>query len=146
MEYTHTQIGYLMIVVVGAGIFLLCNFFYLHGYQPVFIAVFIVLVVCLFLFAVLNVRVDSEEIKIRFGIGLIRKNFPLRDIESHSIVKNPWYYGWGIRRTPHGWLYNVSGFRAVELRMKDGKGYRIGTNDPSGLYNAIETVLSGKKV
>ena len=146
MEYNHTQIGYLMIVVVGAGIFLLSNFFYLHGYHPFFIAIFIVLVICLFLFAVLNVRVDSEEINIRFGIGLIRKSFPIRDIKSHGIVKNPWYYGWGIRRTPHGWLYNVSGFRAVELRMKDGKGYRIGTNDPSGLYNAIETVLSGKKV
>ncbi len=134
-----------MVVVIGAGIFLLANFFYLHGYQPFFIAVFIVLVVCLFLFAVLNVRVDHEQIIIRFGIGLIRKTFPVKNIESHSVVRNPWYYGWGIRRTPHGWLYNVSGFSAVELLMKDGKSCRIGTDDPAGLYDAIETVLSGKK-
>lgn len=145
MVYSRTQIGYLMVIVIGAGIFLLANFFYLHGYQPFFIAVLIVLVVCLFLFAVLNVRVDSEKISIRFGIGLIRKEFQVTDIASHEIVKNPWYYGWGIRRTPHGWLYNVSGFGAVELRMKDGRSYRIGTNDTAGLYNAIENVLSDKK-
>ena len=146
MVYNRTQIGYLMVVVIGAGIFLLANFFYLHGYNPFFIAVLIVLVICLFLFAVLKVQVDSDNISIRFGIGLIQRQFPVKDIESSSIVRNPWYYGWGIRRTPHGWLYNVSGFDAVELHMKDGKSYRVGTNDPSGLYNAIETVLSDEKV
>jgi hypothetical protein len=57
------------------------------------------------------------------------------------VVKNPWYYGWGIHLTPSGWLYNVSGFWAVELQMKNGKKYRIGTDDPEGLVQVIQDKL-----
>ncbi len=52
-------------------------------------------------------------------------------------MKNPWYYGWGIRLTPHGWLYNVSGSYAVEIKTKTGKKYRIGTDVPNELEKAI---------
>jgi hypothetical protein len=55
------------------------------------------------------------------------------------MVKNPWYYGWGIHLIPGGWLYNVSGWEAVELQMKNGNKYRIGTDDPQGLMDAIRT-------
>lgn len=139
--YNHTQIGYLMLIVIGLGIFVVGNFLYLHGSNLFFFAVLVVLIACLFLFAVLNVRVSRESISVRFGIGLIRKEFLVRDIESHRIVTNPWYYGWGVRRTPDGWLYNVSGFSAVELSMKDGKKYRIGTDDPVGLNKAVQKVV-----
>jgi len=47
------------------------------------------------------------------------------------------YYGWGIHFTPNGWLCNVSGSSAVEIIMKNGKKYRIGTNVPSELEQAI---------
>jgi hypothetical protein len=57
------------------------------------------------------------------------------------VVKNPWYYGWGIRLIPGGWLYNVSGFWAVELQMKNGKRYRIGTDDAEGLAKSLEAAL-----
>lgn len=132
-----------MLIVIGLGIFVVGNFLYIHGSNLFFLAVLLVLVACLFLFAALNIGVDRESVSIRFGVGLIRKEFLVRDIESHGIVRNPWYYGWGIRRTPDGWLYNVSGFSAVELCMKDGKKYRIGTDDPVGLNNAVEQALFG---
>jgi len=59
-------------------------------------------------------------------------------------VKNPWYYGWGIRFTPHGWLYNVSGLHAVEIELKNGKKYRIGTDVPENLEKAIREFISGE--
>lgn len=141
-SYKHTQIGYLMLIVIGLGIFVIANFLYLHGLNLFFLAVLILLVVGFLLFASLKVEVDRENISIRLGVGLIRKQFPIKDIQSYEAVRNPWYYGWGIRRTPHGWLYNVSGLSAVEIRMKDGRNYRIGTNDPSGLSSAIERCLN----
>ena len=143
--YKHTQIGYLMILIIGSGLYLMLNFFYLHGFNIIFIAVFVVLSVCLVLFAALTVNVDSRDVSLRFGIGIIRKKFPVTGIETAGIVRNPWYYGWGIRKTPDGWLYNVSGMIAVELRMKSGERCRIGTDDPLGLLNAIETAVSGKR-
>jgi hypothetical protein len=133
-----------MFFVIGTGLYLLLNFFYLHGFSIFLVAVFAALVVCLVLFAALTVKVDSRDVSLRFGIGVIRKKFPVSGIESAGIVRNPWYYGWGIRKTPDGWLYNVSGVSAVELRMIGGEKYRIGTNDPSGLLDAIEAVISGR--
>lgn len=140
--YKHTQIGYLMIFIIGAGLYLLLNFFFFHGFNILFVAVFVMLAVCLVLFAVLSVNVDSRDVSLRFGIGVIRKKFPVTGIETAGVVRNPWYYGWGIRKTPDGWLYNVSGLLAVELLMKSGEKYRIGTDDPLGLLNAIEAVIS----
>jgi hypothetical protein len=35
------------------------------------------------------------------------------------------------------WIYNVSGFDAVEITMKNGKIYRIGTDEPLKLEQAI---------
>jgi hypothetical protein len=133
-----------MFFVIGTGLYLLLNFFFLHGFSIFFVAVFAALAVCLVLFASLTVKVDSRDVSLSFGIGIIRKKFPVSGIDSAGIVRNPWYYGWGIRKTPDGWLYNVSGMIAVELRMNSGERYRIGTNDPSGLLNAIEGVISGK--
>ncbi len=46
---------------------------------------------------------------------------------------------------PGGWVFNVSGWEAVELQMKNGGKYRIGTNDPQGLLNAIEISLKSVK-
>ena len=57
------------------------------------------------------------------------------------MVKNLWYYGWGIRFTPRSWLFNVSGFSAIELQMKSGKRYRIGTDDPDNLAKALDEAL-----
>jgi hypothetical protein len=61
------------------------------------------------------------------------------NILSATIVKNHRYYGWGIRVWfwPKMWIFNVSGFEAVELKMKNGKTYRIGTDEPKKLEQAI---------
>jgi hypothetical protein len=67
-------------------------------------------------------------------------------IEAYRVVENPWYYGWGIRFTPRGWLFNVSGFSAIELQMKSGKLYRIGTDDPEGLAKAVGEALTDAPV
>ena len=139
--YRRTQVGYLMFFVIGTGLYLLLNFFYLHGFNIFFVVVFALLVLCLLLFAALTVTVDNEIVLIRFGIGIIGKKLSVSEIVSAEIVKNPWYYGWGIRKTPDGWLYNVSGLIAVEVRMRDGEKLRIGTNDPTGLLEALERVM-----
>ena len=37
------------------------------------------------------------------------------------------------------WVYGVSGLDAVELQMKEGRRFRIGTDEPDRLLGAIET-------
>ena len=89
------------------------------------------------LFATLTVEVRDGLLKFRFGPGLIRKTLRISDIESCEIVRNPWYYGWGIHATSKGWVYNVSGFEAVEIFMNDGRRLRIGTDEPEILRKVI---------
>lgn len=90
-------------------------------------------------FVSLQVTVDEKSIKLKFGYGLFRKQFLIKDIKSVNVVRNNWYYGWGIRfwLWPRMWVYNVSGFDAVEIELKKGKIYRIGTDEPKKLEKAI---------
>jgi len=111
------------------------------GINWIAIGVLIIIAVALVLFSSLTVVIWEEELEVRFGPGPIRKRFKLNEIESCKVVKNYWYYGWGIRLTPHGVLYNVSGFYAVEIKLITGKKYRIGTNVPQELEAAIQNAL-----
>lgn len=136
-HYQHTQIGYLIIILLGITLLFIPWLMAIYGFNWTGLAVLIILAVSSALFATLTVLINSEFIEIRFGIGIIRKKFYLKDIESCNFVKNPWYYGWGIHFTPNGWLYNVSGPYAVEIKMKSGNKYRIGTDEPNELEQAI---------
>jgi hypothetical protein len=71
------------------------------------------------------------------GIGLIRRNIPLSTIRAFAPVTNRWYYGWGVRFTPYGMLYNVSGLRAVEVLFENGRRVRIGTDESDALVRAL---------
>ena len=89
------------------------------------------------LFGSLTVEVDDEELRHWFGPSFWKKSYQLLDIESSTVVRNSWFWGWGIRLTPNGWLYNVSGLDAVQLQLRSGRKLRIGTDDPQGLVEAI---------
>ena len=93
-------------------------------------------------FSSLTSSVTDKYVKIWFGPGIINKTFYLKDIESTHVTKTPWYYGWGIRGIKGGLLFNVSGFYSVELQMKNVKIYRIGTDEPEKLKEAIDHALS----
>ena len=101
----------------------------------------IVMLILLALFSTLTVRVGSGTITVQFGMGVIRKRIQLSDIETYAKVRNPWYYGLGIRYTPRGWLYNIYGLSAIELLMKNGKICRIGTDDPERFAQALYEAL-----
>lgn len=58
-------------------------------------------------------------------------------------VTNPAYAGWGIRFLRNGVLYNIHGFKALELAFHDSKRFvRIGSKDPSVLMEEIDKRLS----
>jgi hypothetical protein len=78
-----------------------------------------------------------------FGPGFWSYRLPLGDIETAMVVRNRWWYGWGIRTGPGFRLYNVSGLDAVELRLKSGDARRIGTDDPLGLAAALKSAAGG---
>lgn len=152
IKYKHTQIGYLMIVVMLSVLVLFAWAQITARAEPPsvnsgtnFAISFTMVLVLIILssFATLTVVIDENYLRIKFGYGVFRKKFLLKKIISVKAVKNHCYCGWGIRLrfSPYMWIFNVSGFDAVEIVMKNGKIYRIGTDEPKELEAAIKGVI-----
>jgi len=145
-QYRHKQIGWMMILLmlsplVIAGLVTL--FAPVPPDQFLFFAFpFIVIFLCLFLFMSLMVSIDNTAIRLSFGVGLIRKRIPLETISSYRRVRNNWMMGWGIRYIGTGWMWNIAGLDAVELTLTDGTIFRIGTDEPDRLCEAIRQAIS----
>lgn len=94
------------------------------------------------LFSSLTIRVSNDVLHWHFGPGLIRKQVAMADVARAEIIRTGLWDGVGIHYTKRGWLYNVSGRDAVAITLKDGKRFVLGSNDPVGLWEAIEQRLS----
>lgn len=148
-DYEHTQpgtlmrviLGLLVVIFIGAGVVLLVSGADIEE-AVIPLAPAAVTGIVLALFHSLTVRVSKDEVALSFGVGLIQKSFDVNEIEAVFTVCNPWYYGWGVKKIPKGWLFNVSGLEAIELQMKNGRRYRIGTDEPVELVQAIETAVA----
>lgn len=91
----------------------------------------------------LTISIEDEFIKLRFGGGSWRKKFALENIVSAGVVRTTFWHGWGIHHTGTAWLYNVAGFEAVEITLKNGKKKWLGTDQPQKLTDAINSALGG---
>lgn len=139
--YKHTQVGYFILLTIGVVLAAVAlSWASARGPRESLIIVAIVLAAGI-LFATLTIEIDHDSLRWRFGPGLIRKHVRLSDIESVEPVRNRFWYGYGIRLTPQGWLYNVSGLDAVEVRLRSGKTFRLGTDEPDRLGAAITARL-----
>jgi len=142
------QTGWAVIVgsVVGLGLALLVTLSLsaatLAAVPWLVVALFGLLALGLLAYATLTVEVDAENVRVRFGIGLIRKSIPLSDIARCEIVRTPSWWGWGMHWTPSGWLYNVAGRVAVRLEMRSQRPLMIGTDEAERLKAAIDARLA----
>jgi hypothetical protein len=140
-QYRHTQVGWKVYgALVPASVILIAIFVTRDG-QTLGVLMAI-LALTLGLFGWLTVDINARRLLIQFGPGLIRRSISLDTIRGFAAVTNRWYYGWGIRLTPHGILYNVSGLQAVELLLDDGRRVRIGTDEPEALVRALHAATA----
>ena len=142
-RYEHTQIGYLMLFVFLAVTALFGYILAQEVPNPAIIAIMVFILIIISSFSTLKVVIDENYLRIKFGYGIFRKSFLLTEITSAKAAKNHWYYGWGIRMWlwPYMWIFNVSGFDAVEITSKNGNIYRIGTDESKKLEQAISQLI-----
>lgn len=108
-----------------------------------FVFLALTFLICLLIFYKITIIVDDDSVEFRLGTGIVRKKYPLESIEECIPVKNSPLTGIGIRMLKNGWLYNVSGTRAVELRFKNRKSVvRIGTDQPENVAAAVNSRLN----
>jgi hypothetical protein len=140
-QYRHSQPGYLSIVIsfilITVGVIM-----YICGLPPGMLLGVIALVVLVFTYK-LTVEIKDGFLKFWFGPGLFWKTISLEQIAYCEPFKGV-FSGWGIRYICNGWLYNVSGMKAVTIVLKSGKRMHIGTDEPVQLIEAINSVLHGQ--
>jgi hypothetical protein len=85
----------------------------------------------------LTVVVDARAVTASFGWGWPRRSIDRSEIETAVQVRNSWWHGWGIRKVSRGWMYNSAGRDAIELSLRSGRVFRIGTDQPAELLAAI---------
>jgi hypothetical protein len=134
VRYSHTQTGALLRVatllpvpfVIGAAALA-------HNTRVLALGAPLTVIVSLtgFAFSSLTIEIDADALRWSFGLGVWKKRIALKDIASATPVRNRWWYGFGIHRTPRGWLYNVAGLDAVEICLRSGRTLRAG-DGPAG--------------
>ena len=136
--YQHTQFGWVTALTTGAvGLAILLNAASVPhpAYLP-WVGAGILLVGALF--STLTIAIEDGLLRASLGPGLIQKKVRLAEIASVRPIPVRWWYGWGIRLMPHGWLYNVSGWEAVEITLRNGRRFCLGTDEPEDLRKAIQ--------
>ncbi|KZN36880.1 hypothetical protein N480_16540 [Pseudoalteromonas luteoviolacea S2607] len=121
----------------------------LLGHNLGVLAFGIILVLVAFFFYGLTIEVDPQGKQLRwwFGPGIAKKTLRFGDIDEVKAVTNSFRHGIGMRISHDGWVYSVSGFKAIEVSMLDGTKYRLGTADQQGLLEALkEKVKEDSKV
>ena len=145
--YNHTQNGpwslllYAFAVALLAGSWLLP----LTALQIVFLVTGLVMLVMAASFRHLTVADEGYELAIRFGpFPLFRKRIPYEDIREVETGRSTFLDGWGIHWNPwHGWIWNISGFDCVVIRLKGVA--RVGTDDPDGLVAFLKGRIAARE-
>jgi hypothetical protein len=141
--YRHEQrFGVVPKTVLGAALVVLAV---LTVFAPLVLVAFIPLLWAAWTFSLLTIVVGPDTIDWFFRGGFWRKRLRLEDVVEARAVRNRWWYGWGIHLTPHGWLYNVRGLCAVEMRTKSGHRYRLGSDEPDTLAAEITRRLAPRR-
>lgn len=140
-EFRYTQYGALMFIVfliTGVLIAVVAWAIIAEGRVLAAIAMICVYLLGLGMFYSFTVEISDGRLKFWFGIGIIRKTYALSELQSTKEVDNPWYYFWGVKSIPGGWLYAIAPGTAVEIVLNNGRIVNLGTNQPKKLKQAID--------
>lgn len=143
-SYRHTQVGRKLIA--GTAVMLVLAAALMLSLSPparaaapwVMVGLFAVIALTAVLFATLTVEVDATEVRVRFGVGIVRKTMAVADIEHCELLRTRLWWGWGLHWTPSGWLYNVGGRDAVRIVLAHDQPVIIGSDQADRLKAAID--------
>ena len=135
--YSHRQTSWWVPLTCAVFIVAAILAFFAEGLHPVSVAIAAPGLLIFWLFDGLLVEVSDTHVILKFGHGPIKKIIARDQIAGANPVRNKAYYGWGIRLTPHGMLWNIYGLDAVELAYLNGKRFRIGSDDAKELLTSI---------
>lgn len=141
--YKHTQFAWVIWAILLWISSFLAIAVQLIGFNAGIIgfAILLTLVAIAFYGLTVEVSPSSHSVSFWFGPGVGKKILNFNDIESVKAVRNSLRHGVGMRISHDGWVYAAAGFSAIEILLKDGTKYRIGTNDQDKLLASFPEQL-----
>lgn len=136
----------LLFTLVPVSVFIYLAYKFQIGDRPLplipMIGIEVLFAVIFLLFYGLKTSITDKFIVLKYGVGLIKIKISLSNVKDTRIVRNPWYYGFGIKIIPHGMLYSAHGLNAVELTLKNKhRIIRIGSMNNKKLKDEIDKRL-----
>lgn len=93
--------------------------------------------IVLFFLLKLETTITKQAISFRF-FPFVSRKIPFSEIDSMEVVNYGFVGGWGIRLTRrYGTVYNIKGNMGLLVKLKSGKTFIIGTQQPDVLRNSI---------
>lgn len=145
--YEHRQVGWLTVSALFAIAILICVAAAISdpSERTLSYSLVPILMVVAALFSTLTVRVTDQRIMWFFGVPGIGRSVPLKQIASIRPIKTTIWEGWGIHLTWHGWVWNVAGFNAVQIILRSGTRFAVGTPEPQAVIDAVQSAGGGTR-
>jgi hypothetical protein len=141
-----TQYGIFPIIIFGILLVLFSlksyNLGFLETTGLLYAGLSALMLLCVLLLYKIVIEIDENKISFKFGIGLFGRSYLISDIISCTSVSCSLLNEVGIRKTANGWLYNIAGVNAIELRFEDTKSViRIGINKSSEIASLVSDLI-----
>lgn len=135
-QYFHILILSLFILILAIVLLDIFNI----GSKPIptFFSILIssILFFTILLFYKMELIICKNYVKVKFGIGVIKRVIKNKDILKIEEMSIPWYYGMGVRLIKNGCVYNTKPGNGLAL-ITNKKKYVIVSNFHSKLYQTL---------
>jgi hypothetical protein len=133
-SYQHTQPARTIVIsLTAAGLAFAVGSLFC---RPLISGALVAFIVAYF-FRSMTIEISDTDLTWYFGSGFPRKRVALDDVVSAEPMRMTVWNGWGIHYTPQGWLYNVSGYGAVCVTLRNGKRLCLGSDEPAVLAERL---------
>jgi len=132
--YQHTQSAATIVGCLGAMALILAIMSF--AFHPLVLPMVIV-AISGWMFRSMTIEISDTDLAWYFGSGFPRKRVPRNDVVSAEAIRTSFLNGWGIHYTTRGWLYNVSGYGAVAVTLRNGKRFCLGSDEPEELARQL---------
>ncbi|WKZ27932.1 MAG: hypothetical protein QY330_05340 [Candidatus Dojkabacteria bacterium] len=141
--YKETQVGKILIGLIGGSIVGSIYLGYIFGYSILCFGLILFLSFFFLLYSFMRTEVDRYKISITLG-WILKKNIDVSEIKEISNFEEPLFYTWGIKPLANGWIYSVDGYKAVKIILRDDTVYVIGTKNPEQLIQTLQSITRNK--
>ena len=144
----YSQFGTFIVIIFAPLFIFFTTMIFTYGLKEKetlipFSIVSLIIFIALLFFYKLTIIIDDTYISFKLGIGLFGKKYRIDDLKSCKPVKNSIFFGIGAKMLPNGWLFNVSGLKAIELSFKNKKSIiRIGTDKPEEIADIVSKLIN----